>query len=203
MDVLVEAYADMLRHRYVSTRVKSDRDRALEQLLPARPSGSIERKDAERKRDPGGARAPAHRWIRWFEPLPAERCIGRVRHLRIKRHRRRIPRALCGQCSCGSTLERLSRTTSSARPSASRGRAGHTTVTLTAGPTGALRDFKNAALGRAGEEWVLDLERQRPHRSGRRDLLTASPGSRAIWAMGWAMTSVRSEWREPAQGRGT
>ena len=43
-------------------------------------------------------------------------------------------------------------------------------MTLTAGPAGALRDFKNAALGRAGEEWVLDLERERLDRSGRRDL---------------------------------
>ena len=56
------------------------------------------------------------------------------------------------------------------RPSATRVRRGNVAMSLTAGPAGALRDFKNAELGRAGEEWVLDLERERLDRSGRRDL---------------------------------
>ena len=57
------------------------------------------------------------------------------------------------------------------RPSA-RGRSGNrqAPIGLTTGSAGALREFRNAALGRAGEEWVLDLEREKLDRHGRRDL---------------------------------
>lgn len=54
-------------------------------------------------------------------------------------------------------------------PSSSR-RPRPTEIGLTVGPMGALRDFQNRRLGRAGEEWVLDKERFELIRAGRDDL---------------------------------
>lgn len=50
--------------------------------------------------------------------------------------------------------------------------SGHrrSSVGLTVGPTGAVRDFQNRRLGAAGEQWVIDLEREQLRRAGRRDL---------------------------------
>ena len=45
-----------------------------------------------------------------------------------------------------------------------------TSVGLTGSPMSAMRDFKKRQLGVAGEEWVLDLEREQLARTGRQDL---------------------------------
>jgi hypothetical protein len=55
-------------------------------------------------------------------------------------------------------------------PAASRSRARDSTVHLTVGPIAALKDFQSKAVGDAGEEWVLELERKALERHGRSDL---------------------------------
>ena len=55
-------------------------------------------------------------------------------------------------------------------PPSSRRRPSPTEIGLTVGPMGALRDFQNRRLGRAGEGWVLDKERFELIRAGRDDL---------------------------------
>ena len=45
-----------------------------------------------------------------------------------------------------------------------------TSVNLTGGNLSAMRDFRAKQLGDAGEEWVLDLEREQLQRDGRTDL---------------------------------
>jgi Domain of unknown function (DUF3883) len=49
-------------------------------------------------------------------------------------------------------------------------RGARTQIAITAGPLGALRDFQNRRLGRAGEEWVLGVERETLARARRHDL---------------------------------
>lgn len=50
------------------------------------------------------------------------------------------------------------------------GRGIRTSIGLTIGPYGAIQDFQNRRLGRAGEAWVVDVEREQLDRAGRRDL---------------------------------
>ena len=46
----------------------------------------------------------------------------------------------------------------------------HRSIGITTGPFGALQDYRNRQLGKAGEEWVVDVERESLVRAGRRDL---------------------------------
>ena len=54
-------------------------------------------------------------------------------------------------------------------PSMARGTK-RTSIGLTIGAFGAVQDFRNRQLGRAGEQWVVDAERESLDRQGRRDL---------------------------------
>lgn len=55
-------------------------------------------------------------------------------------------------------------------PTLGASRRDRTSVNVTGSPMSAMRDFKSHQLGAAGEEWVLDLEREELDRSGRTDL---------------------------------
>ena len=61
-------------------------------------------------------------------------------------------------------------------PSVAR-RRDRTSIGVTTGAFGALQDFRNRQLGRAGEEWVVDAERENLDRLGRRDL-----ADQVVWA---------------------
>ncbi len=73
-----------------------------------------------------------------------------------------------------------------------------TSVGLTGGHFSAFRDFQKRQLGSAGEEWVVDLERERLKRSGRPDLADA-----VVWfardigdGAGYDIASFRPDGRE-------
>lgn len=170
--MLVQAYADMLRAQLRGERVvKSDRIRGLGALLPARSPASIERKMQNVSailEEQGLARIDGYAGLSHYQGALA----GAV--LDIFGSGTRTAEALeryASNAVAAPSIERLSTDDVLVdRPSVRRRGQGRATVTLTTGPSGALRDFKNAELGRAGEEWVLELERERLDRADRRDL---------------------------------
>jgi hypothetical protein len=68
-------------------------------------------------------------------------------------------------------------------------------IGITVGPIGALHDYRNRQLGKAGEEWVVELERDTLIRSGRSDL-----AEQVVWVAndvgdgaGYDISSFRSD----------
>ena len=162
----------MLRAQVRGERVvKAEKIKALGALLPARSSASIERKMQNVSavlEEQGLPRIDGYTGLSHYQ----RDLMGAV--LDIFGERTRTAEALeryADNAVVAPSRQRLSTDDVLVpRPSASKPRPRQAMVSLTAGPVGALRDFRNADLGRAGEEWVLDLERERLDRQGRRDL---------------------------------
>ncbi len=173
IDLLVAAYFDMLRRELRGERVvKAERIRALRELLTVRTVASIERKmqNVSAVLDERG-----YPWIDGYKPF--------------SHYQRELADAvvadLAGPARVSEAIERYADNAVAApsrrrlatddvlvdRPSArARRSSARPPLGLAGGVASALRDFRNAALGRAGEEWVLDLEREKLDRVGRRDL---------------------------------
>jgi uncharacterized protein DUF3883 len=159
--------------------VKAERIGALREILSARTVASIERKmqNVSAILDEQGLA-----WIEGYKPLPhyqrdlvgavldAMDSPDRVSESLARYSDNAVPAPSRARLSTDDVLVD--------RPSAVRRAGGHNPpIGLTAGSAGALREFRNAALGRAGEEWVLDLEREKLVRGGRHDL-----ADRVSWA---------------------
>jgi hypothetical protein len=175
IEAAVSAYLRMLRYELRGERyVKAEVVRALEDLLTARSRGAIELKlqNISAVLDEAGLD-----WIDGYKPLP--HIQGELR-----------PAVLAGLDARGRIAESLAAYEQAAIPApaltpratadvlvtapTSRGSVNRrSSVGLTGGDLAAMRDFKQHQLGVAGEEWVLDLEREQLHRSGRADLATS------------------------------
>jgi hypothetical protein len=174
-EAVVASYFDMLRAEIRGERyTKADAVRALEATLQMRSKGSIERK---LQNVSAILVELGHQWIDGYKPLA--------------HYQADLRRAVVGGLQTDHRIaEQLADYESSPLPAPSgrrlatddvlvdvpgrRERASRrTAVSLTGGNLAAMHDFQRRSLGVAGEEWVLDLEREQMKRSGRDDLAAA------------------------------
>ncbi len=140
-------------------------------LLPARTTGSIERKlqSVSAILDESGLE-----WIDGYKPLPHYQRDLKPVVLAAMGPSHRIGEALAtyGTTSLVAARPRRLATDDVVVPApGARDRAPRRiSVGLTGGPIAALRDFQTRQLGTAGEGWVIDLERESLSRAGRSDL---------------------------------
>ena len=172
IDVLVAAYFALLAAELRGERpIKAEVVRELSQALPARTAGSIERKLQNvsavlDERDVA--------WIDGYKPMShyqSDLAHAVDRRLAVNRRlsetiaeyqSNTLPAAMPQPLATEDVLVEP--------PSVARSQGGPRPIGLTVGPRGALQDFKNHRLGRAGEEWVLGIERVSLQRAGRDDL---------------------------------
>jgi hypothetical protein len=172
VEVAVAAYVEMLRRELKGERyVKSDVVRSIEPLLPDRSRPSIERKlqNISAILDEEGLA-----WIDGYKPLAHYQRELRVAVLDATGPGHRIGESLADYAvaaipapaskpiATGDVLVPVPTGTSAGRR--------QTSIHLTGSAMAAMRDFRTRQLGVAGEEWVMDLEREQLHRSGRTDL---------------------------------
>jgi hypothetical protein len=170
VEVAVAAYVDMLRQELRGERyVKSEVVRGLEPQLPDRSRPSIERKlqNISAVLDEDGLV-----WIDGYKPLAHYQLELRAAVRNAVGHRigesledyeqAAIPAPASSRQATDDVLVPI--------PAAAASSRQRTTVNLTGGNLSAMRDFRAKQLGVAGEEWVLDLEREQLHRLGRKDL---------------------------------
>ena len=172
VEAAVAAYMTMLqRELNGDSYVKRDVVRTVQPLIPERSSASIERKfqNVSAVLDEEGLD-----WIDGYKPLPHYQHTLRDAVLASVGYGQRIPESMTAfeQAAMRPQLPGRVATADVVVPVPVIGanRRGGTTVSLTGSPMSAMRDFRSHALGAAGEEWVLDLEREGLHRSGRDDL---------------------------------
>ena len=171
IELVVTAYFDLLAAELRGERpVKATRIRELQRLMPARSVGSIERKMSnisavldERQQA----------WIDGYKPLAhIQAALEPVVLARLGKERRlsetmaeymsnTLPPPAPSRVATEDVLvEPPSMTRGSKRPS----------IGITTGAFGAVQDFRNRQLGKAGEQWVFEAERESLDRHGRRDL---------------------------------
>jgi hypothetical protein len=144
--------------------------RQLQTVLPARSSGSIERK---MQNVSAILDERAFAWIDGYKPLSHYQSALEFEVDRRPSDERRIREnlaeyqvnALAAPMQAPLAIEDVLVERPSIRPRGVRRAIG-----LTTGPMGAVQDFKNRRLGRAGEEWVFEAERISLARAGRTDL---------------------------------
>lgn len=170
MVLAVAAYLDMLRRELRGEHyVKSEVVRGLEPLLPERSRPSIERKlqNISAVLDEEGLD-----WIDGYKPLAHYQRDLRDAVLEAVGHR--ISQALAdyeqSAVPAPASTRRATTDVLVPVPAGTSTRRQRSTVNLTGGNLSAMRDFRAKQLGDAGEEWVLDLEREQLQRLGRTDL---------------------------------
>jgi hypothetical protein len=171
-DVVVAGYLEMLRRELRGESYsKAEEVRRLEVLLPARTKGSIERKlqNVSAVLDEDGLD-----WIDGYKPLPHYQAALRTAVAAAFGPGHRIGEALAeyGTTPVAAPQRRRLATEDVlvAGPSGAGPGRRASTVRLTGSPSSALRDFRTRALGQAGEEWVISLEREQLSRLHRADL---------------------------------
>ncbi len=149
---------------------KASRIRDLGLILTSRTAGSIERKMQNISAVLDDLQLE---WIDGYKPLSHyQRSLRSVIEAALSRDRRvsetleeyrnnALPAPMPTQLATTDVLVDA--------PSVARGNA-RKEIAITTGPLGALRDFQNRRLGRAGEEWVLGVEREYLTRAKRQDL---------------------------------
>jgi hypothetical protein len=169
--IVVASYAEMLGRELRGERYsKTDFVRTLGQQLPARSVGSIERKlqNISAVLDEIGLD-----WVDGYKPLSHYQHDLRDAALDVFRPNGRIAEALAEyETSTLVAPQPEPRATIDVQvpvPGARSQRAA-STVSLNGSPQSAMRDFRAQRLGRAGEAWVLDLEREGLRRDSRDDL---------------------------------
>lgn len=172
IDVAVAGYLEMLRSEVRGERYsKVETVRRLQTLLPARSAGSIERKlqNISAVRDERGLV-----WIDGYKPLSHYQAELRDAVLAADEADHRIGEVLATYETTALVAPQSRRLATDdvlvAAPSAIERRGTRTSVGLSGGAVPALRDFQTRQLGTAGEEWVIDLEREGLRRAGRPDL---------------------------------
>ena len=171
IELVVTVYFDLLAAELRGERpVKATRMRDLQRLMPARTVGSIERKMSNISSILDERQQP---WIDGYKPLShIQAALEPIVLARLGQERRlsetmaeyvanTLPAPTAKRVATDDVLVEP--------PSMTRGTKG-ASIGLTSGAFGAVQDFRNRQLGKAGEEWVLDAERESLDRHGRRDL---------------------------------
>lgn len=173
IEATVAAYEDMLvRQRDGLPYLKADVVRSLMRLMPGRSRGAVELKLQNVSAVRIELGLP---WIDGYKPMPHyQRALRDVVVSRI-RQGTRISESLADFGETAIVAPHPgARATSDVLvppPSASgRSRRVRSAVSLTGSPLDALHDLQRRRLGTAGEEWVVNLEREQLSRSGRQDL---------------------------------
>jgi hypothetical protein len=172
VDAAVAAYVRMLRSEvrgepYVKAQIVRD----LGPQIPARSHASVERKlqNISAVLDEEGLY-----WIDGYKPLPHYQADLRSAVLAEVGPGRRISESLAAYEQAAIPAPAASPQATDdvlvPVPTGSQPQRDRTSVGLTGSTLAAMRDFRQHQLGAAGEEWVLDLEREQLHRSGRTDL---------------------------------
>lgn len=173
IEAAVSAYFEMIEMaRRGQPFTKAEVVRRLGSLLPARSKASIERKFQNISavfREHG-----SDRWIEGYKPLQHyQRELETVVLARMKADRRVAEALATYETTALPASEGKALSTTDVlvpQPGTLPARTHRTSVILTGGPFAALRDFQRRELGTAGEEWVVDLEREQLRRSNRPDL---------------------------------
>jgi hypothetical protein len=153
---------------------KADAVRALQATLPIRTRGSIERKlqNVSAILDEIG-----WGWIDGYKPLPHYQHELRRAVLAVTGRGHRVEEQLAEYESIPVAAPSARRLATEdvlvGVPGTRDGRRRRSSVALTGGNLSAMRDFQRRALGLAGEEWVMDLEREQLRRAGKHDLAAA------------------------------
>lgn len=171
IELVVTVYFDLLAAELRGERpAKATRMRELQRLMPARTVGSIERKMSNISSVLDERQQP---WIDGYKPLShIQAALGPIVLARLGQERRlsetmaeyvanTLPAPAAKRVATDDVLVEP--------PSMTRGTK-RASIGLTSGAFGAVQDFRNRQLGKAGEEWVLDAERESLDRHGRRDL---------------------------------
>lgn len=169
---VVRAYVAMLQKELRGERYsKSEAVRALAPSLPARSRGSIELKlqNVSAILEESGLD-----WIDGYKPMSHYQSSLRdeVVEQVVTTHGIGEQLAAYETAAVAPAMGRPLATSDvlAPTPTASGSRGKRSNVSLTGSPLSAMRDFQRRQLGRAGERWVLDLEREQLSRSGRPDL---------------------------------
>ncbi len=173
IEATLAAYLEMLRMELRGERFqKSDVVKRLQSEIPARSNRAIEAKfqNISAIRDEAGLL-----WIDGYKPYPHYQNSLKVAVLRAALGvGHRVGEALEAYASNEVVAPSPSRQATGdvlvPVPGASAKGRRQTSVALTGGQFAALRDFQKRQLGTAGEEWVVELERESLKRSGRPDL---------------------------------
>ncbi|HYO19051.1 MAG TPA: DUF3883 domain-containing protein [Dermatophilaceae bacterium] len=172
VEVAVAAYLGMLRSELRGEPyIKSEVVRGLQPLLPDRSRPSIERKlqNISAVLDDEG-----FDWIDGYKPLTHYQRDLRPAVLAAVGPGHRIGESLAAfeqaAIAAPSTKRRATDDVLVPTPTGRPTPRKRTSVSLTGSTLAAMRDFRTHQLGVAGEEWVLELEREQLHRSGRTDL---------------------------------
>lgn len=178
IEAVVAGYAEMLRMELRGERYsKADAVRALHAMLLVRSTGSIERKlqNVSAVLDESGLE-----WIDGYKPLAHYQRELKAVVLTVIGPGRRIGEALASYGSSPLVAAQGRRLATDdvvvAAPGARQPAHARTSVNLTGSAMTGLRDFQARKLGAAGEEWVVDLEREKLSRLGRHDL-----ADRVVW----------------------
>lgn len=149
--------------------VKAVAIRELGAILPARNRGSIERKMQNISAVLDGL---GREWIDGYKPLGNLQHALRTAVLETLERGHRIGESLAEYRDnvLPAPMATQLATTDVLVDPPSIGARKSRNIGITAGPMGALQDFKNRKLGRNGEEWVVGIEREQLVRLGRQDL---------------------------------
>jgi len=196
IDLAITAYLDLLAAELRGERpVKATRVREVQRLMPARSTGSIERKLANISAVLDERQQP---WIDGYKPYShyqaaLEQAV--VRRLGLDRRLSETMAEYQANTLPAPQPTRLATEDVLVGPPSVAKRGGRPPIGVTTGAFGALQDFRNRQLGRAGEEWVVDAERESLDRLGRRDL-----ADRVVWAandigdgLGYDVTSFKPD----------
>jgi hypothetical protein len=175
--LVVAAYFDLMAAELRGERpVKAIRVRELQRLMPARSVGSIERKMSNISAVLDQHQQP---WIDGYKPLAHIQAAIEPVVLDTWTRQRRLSETVAEYVANTLPAPASKRPATDdvlvAPPSITR-RQRRPSIGVTAGAFGAVQDFRNRQLGRAGEEWVLEAERESLDRHGRRDL-----ADRVVW----------------------
>jgi hypothetical protein len=196
IDLAITAYFDLLAAELRGERlVKASRVRELQNLMPARSIGSIERKLANISAVLDERQQP---WIDGYKPYShyqaaLERAV--IRRLGLERRLSETMAEYQASTLPASQPTRLATGDVLVPPPSVARRTGRPSIGVTTGAFGAMQDFRNRQLGRAGEEFVVDAEREHLDRLGRRDL-----ADKVVWAandigdgLGYDITSFKDD----------
>ena len=173
IEATIAAYQSMLQHEVRGVRyTKSDVVRDLMSLMPGRSGGAVELK----LQNVSAVRAELGLpWIDGYKPMAHYQAALRDAVARGANPRERVNEVVTDYGEAPTVAAQVTvRATSDvlvAPPSVTSGKRGQrSSVSLTGTAHDAWRDLRRRMLGDAGEEWVLDLEREQLSRAGRSDL---------------------------------
>jgi hypothetical protein len=172
--LVVTVYFDLLAAELRGERpVKVSRVRELQELMPARTVGSIERKMSNIS---SVLEQRQQAWIDGYKPLShIQSALEPVVLARLGQERRlseTMAEYIANTLPAPAATRVATEDVLVEPPSMARGTK-RTSIGLTIGAFGAVQDFRNRQLGKAGEQWVVDAERESLARHGRRDLADA------------------------------